>query len=131
MLSLLLGIGALTVIGLLWVQKEKRRQLKQQKQSAIREAQEKENKLYNDLVQQEMVALFAKLNPHFIFNALNPLTVFILKNQNKEALVYLNQVALLMRGFINLSQIQFATINDVLTFLRHYVAVQQHRFDFF
>ncbi|MGE9313693.1 histidine kinase [Niabella sp. CJ426] len=129
-LSLLLGTGTLVSICLLWFQKQKRRQLKKERELAVREAQEKEDKLYNDLVQQEMVALFAKLNPHFVFNALNPLTVFLLKNQNKEALAYLNRVALLMRGFINLSQIQFATVNDVLVFLRHYITVQQHRFDF-
>lgn len=120
----------LIVTFIIYALNQKGKRLRKEKELAAIASQQKENELYNSLLQQEMATLFAQLNPHFVFNSLNPLVNFIFDNKNKEALNYLNHLSTLMRGFIDLSQIQFTTIAAQIIFLENYAAVQKHRFDF-
>ncbi len=48
--------------------------------------------------------LRSQMNPHFIFNALNSIQNFILKNENKKAANYLLKFSRLMRNVLNISR---------------------------
>ena len=73
-------------------------------------------------------ALFAQMKPHFIFNALNPLQSFILKNNKERALDYLEKFAALTRELLNQSRDKYSTLEGELRFIKNYVFITQTRF---
>jgi len=131
--TLLIAFAILIILvaALIWMkQRATLNRTQQQNEIAAIRARKKEEEMRAEMLQKEIAALFAQLNPHFIFNALNPLALFMSRNQHEEGLAYLGQLSILMRSFVNLSQMHFAPIQDVLTFLEHYVQIQQQRFSF-
>lgn len=79
--------------------------------------------------QLEMQALRAQMNPHFIFNTLNSINSFILKNERKEASRYLTKFSKLIRMILINSQSQMIALTDELEALRLYIELEQVRFD--
>lgn len=73
-------------------------------------------------------ALFAQMKPHFIFNALNPLQSFILKNNKEGALDYLEQFAALTRDLLNQSRDKYSTLESELRFIERYLFIARTRF---
>ncbi len=69
-----------------------------------------------------------QMNPHFIFNALNSVQHFILKENKNSALDYLNDFSRLMRLTLYNSDKDFITLNDEKDFLSFYVNFEQQRF---
>lgn len=86
------------------------------------ETEKKINKL-------ESQVYLSQIKPHFIFNALNPLQSFILKNKKNEALQYLNKFSILLRGLLTQNRNSDTTIRDEITFLESYLQVQNLRFE--
>lgn len=83
------------------------------------QAQESQNKL-----------LRSQLNPHFLFNALSSIQLFMInKGQGPEALEYLSKFAKLMRRILENSRESFVSLEDEITTLRHYLDLQKIRFD--
>jgi tetratricopeptide (TPR) repeat protein len=83
------------------------------------QAQESQNKL-----------LRSQLNPHFLFNALSSIQLFMInKGQGPEALEYLSKFARLMRRILENSRESFVSLEDEITTLRHYLDLQKIRFD--
>lgn len=80
------------------------------------------------LAELQSQALFAQMKPHFIFNALNPLQGFILKNQKEDALDYLEKFAALTRELLNQSRDKYSTLPNELAFVEHYLFIAQTRF---
>ena len=92
-----------------------RRKIERQKM----EAQESKNKL-----------LLLQLNPHFLFNALSSIQLFLInKGQGKEALEYLSKFAKLMRRILENSRESYVSLENEVTTLRHYLDLQKVRFD--
>lgn len=69
-----------------------------------------------------------QMNPHFIFNALNSVQHFILKENKNSALDYLNDFSRLMRLTLYNSDKDFISLNDEKDFLSFYVNFEQQRF---
>lgn len=63
----------------------------------------KESKIRAELKRLENAALQAQMNPHFIFNCLNSIQHFILKNDSNAAVLYLAKFAKLVRDTLNAS----------------------------
>jgi tetratricopeptide (TPR) repeat protein len=76
----------------------------------------------------EMRALRAQMNPHFIFNCLNSINRFILKNNTDEASDYLTKFSRLIRMVLNLSQKSFILLAEELECLKLYIQLEQMRF---
>ncbi len=81
------------------------------------------------LVETEMMALRAQMNPHFIFNCISSIDNFILDNDKENASAWLNKFAKLIRSVLDNSR------NEVIPFwkdwetLRLYLELEQLRCD--
>jgi LytS/YehU family sensor histidine kinase len=82
----------------------------------------------NKLLELEMQALRAQMNPHFIFNCLSSINSFILKNKTEEASKYLTKFSRLIRMVLNNSKEAFISLEDELETLRLYLDMEKLRF---
>ena len=68
------------------------------------------------------------MNPHFIFNCLNSIQHFILKNEPDAAVLYLAKFAKLVRGSLNASVAGEVSLEEEVRMLDNYLALEQLRF---
>ena len=80
------------------------------------------------LASVEMNALLAQMNPHFIFNSLNSIDRFILKNKSRQASEYLNDFARLIRLILQNSRSESIRLSDEIETLELYLKMEQLRF---
>ncbi len=93
----------------------------------------KQERLQQDFNQQltnmEMRALRAQMNPHFIFNSLNSIQKYILKNEHFAASQYLTKFSRLIRLILDHSDQNFIPISSELKLLNLYIEIESLRFD--
>jgi ligand-binding sensor domain-containing protein/two-component sensor histidine kinase len=94
---------------------------------------QKEEKLKAAFQQQiaetEMKALRAQMNPHFIFNSLNSIQKYILKNEHFEASQYLTKFSRLIRLILDHSNQNSISLSSEIEMLKLYVEMESLRFD--
>jgi len=88
-----------------------------------------QNKLQQQTVMLEMHILRAQMNPHFIFNCLNAINHFILKNEMETASNYLISFSRLVRLVLNNSRQSLITIEEELSMMRLYLDLEKVRFN--
>ena len=92
----------------------------------------KEEKLKADfnkkISQLEIKALRAQMNPHFIFNSLNSIRYYILKDRNQDASEYITKFSRLLRLILSNSRQNQISLKDELHALRIYIDFEQMRF---
>lgn len=81
------------------------------------------------LLEFERKALRLQMNPHFIFNTLNSIQYYILKNDKKSSNKYLSMFANLMRMTLDNSQHNTIYVKDELEALRLYLELEALRFE--
>jgi len=81
-------------------------------------------------VQLELKAIYAQLNPHFIFNALSSIQGLINKQDIKGANSYLSDFAGLLRESLNNSNKEQIALNQEIAALDTYLKLEQLRFGF-
>ncbi|HEX6891616.1 MAG TPA: histidine kinase [Chryseolinea sp.] len=84
------------------------------------------NKQIDDL---KLMALRAAMNPHFIFNTLNSIQYYIMENDQRNAVNYLSTFSKLIRSILNHSVVPKVKLNEELEMLRHYITLEQMRFE--
>jgi len=77
----------------------------------------------------QMQALRAQMNPHFIFNSLNSINRFILKNNREDASEYLSKFSKLIRLILNHSQASVISLENEVEALTLYLDLEALRFD--
>jgi ligand-binding sensor domain-containing protein len=75
----------------------------------------------------EATALRAQMNPHFIFNAINSIQNFILKNEKKPAHDFLTKFSRLIRNVLEFSKSDFITLRDEIQTLDLYIQLEKLR----
>ncbi|WBL44859.1 histidine kinase [Algoriphagus halophytocola] len=75
----------------------------------------------------ELKALRAQMNPHFIFNSLNSIGDYILKNDLDDAQDYLSSFGKLMRLVLENSVQKEISLSDDVAFLELYLQVENKR----
>ena len=80
-----------------------------------------------EVAETEMKALRTQMNPHFIFNSLNSIGDFILKNDSKAADLYLTKFAQLMRLILENSEWREVSLSDDLKALEIYMQLESLR----
>jgi two-component sensor histidine kinase len=78
----------------------------------------------------EIKAIRSQMNPHFIFNALNSIQSLINSKLYKEANIYLEKFALMMRKVLNNSEKSMVALSEELDAVTLYCELEQLRFDF-
>lgn len=87
------------------------------------------NRKERQYIENELKALRAQMNPHFIFNALNAIQDFVLHNDKAKANHYLVKFARLMRSMLENSRKSTVSLHDELNFLELYLDIEVLRFD--
>ncbi len=67
------------------------------------------------------------MNPHFIFNSLNSIQIFILGNEPDSAVLYLAKFAKLVRSTLNASANGAVSVEEEVQMLDHYLALERLR----
>jgi ligand-binding sensor domain-containing protein len=84
---------------------------------------------YNKTISQlEMKALRAQMNPHFLFNSLNSIRYYILKEDLDNASDYITKFSKLLRLILRNSRQNMITLAEELETLSIYVEFEQMRF---
>ena len=77
----------------------------------------------------ESKALRAQMNPHFLFNSLNSIRLFILKNEVDSASNYIAKFSKLLRMILNHSRQEMISVYDEIQALKLYLDFERLRFD--
>lgn len=80
------------------------------------------------LLEVEMGALRAQMNPHFLFNCLNSIERYVIKNDTKQASKYLNNFARLIRMILQNSRSNYIKLADEIKTLELYLEMEALRF---
>jgi len=105
MLALAIIIGILVAL-------YRNRQLKQEKQILT--------------LEQDM--LRSQMNPHFIFNSLNSIKLYIINNEKENAVYYLNKFSKLIRKILVASSEKESSLEDELDTMKLYMNIENIRF---
>ncbi|MBK9636524.1 MAG: histidine kinase [Bacteroidetes bacterium] len=95
----------------------------------VREQERLRTDFNKQLVMLEMKALRAQMNPHFIFNVINSIQDYILKNDARSAQKYLTKFAKLVRSILDNSVEGEVMLEGELDANKLYVELEQQRFD--
>jgi len=95
----------------------------------IRRASAKEITKNHALINLELHAFQAQMDPHFIFNSLNAIHHYILTTSTDMASLYLTRFSRLMRLMIGNFNKEWISLQDELDALELYIQLEQLRFD--
>ena len=77
-------------------------------------------------LEQDM--LRSQMNPHFIFNSLNSIKLYIINNDKTNAVYYLNKFSKLIRKILMASKEKETSLNDELETMKLYMNIENIRF---
>ena len=91
--------------------------------------QRERNHLTKAVKESELSTLRSQINPHFVFNSLNSIKSYILKNRSLEASEYLTDFSTLMRSILQHSKEKFISLTDELDTTLLYIKLEKLRFE--
>lgn len=83
---------------------------------------------YQQINSLRQKVLRSQMNPHFIFNSLNAIQSYVLKNDSEQAVKYLNSFARLIRMILDSSRFDYINLEKEISILEYYLQLQQLRF---
>lgn len=81
------------------------------------------------LAEIELKAIRAQINPHFIFNCLNSIQLFVMQRDYEHAQKYLSDFSYLIRKTLDFSRRNFISLSDEITYLNTYLGLEKMRFE--
>ncbi|MGJ5642795.1 tetratricopeptide repeat protein [Formosa sp. S-31] len=91
----------------------------------IRHRQVKQEK---QIITLEQDMLRSQMNPHFIFNSLNSIKLYIINNDKEKAVYYLNKFSKLIRKILIASTEKEMSLEEELDTMRLYINIENIRF---
>jgi tetratricopeptide (TPR) repeat protein len=127
----ILALVVITGGFLYFLNKYRIKQLRLQHAVQQQQAERKEWELnaQNQLMQSELKAIRAQMNPHFIFNVLNSIEAFIISNEPKTASRLLQKFAALCRLMLENSTQQYVNAGLEWQALKLYAELEAARFN--
>lgn len=101
----------------------KTKELEHEREEKIKAKYEKQ------LTESEMSALRLQMNPHFIFNSLNAIRYYILKEDPEKASDYITAFSKLLRMILQHSKQKSVKLSEELEALKLYVDFERQRFE--
>jgi LytS/YehU family sensor histidine kinase len=86
------------------------------------------SQLRTQLAQAQLQALRMQLNPHFLFNAMNTISMQVRKAANDDAVRMLAGLSDLLRYMLEDSRPTEVPLSEELAFIERYLAIEQVRF---
>lgn len=96
---------------------------------SIRKKEEEKTEINKNYAALELKALQGQMNPHFIFNCLNSIALFIQTDNKSAASKYLVKFSKLIRLSLEYSTSSVMRLTDVINLLTLYVELEQLRLD--
>ena len=72
--------------------------------------------------------LRSQMNPHFLFNSLNSIKLYIINNEKKNAVYYLNKFSKLVRKILEASSLKEISLAEELETIELYMNIENIRF---
>lgn len=96
----------------------------------IQKQESEKTEFYKQIAESELKALRAQMNPHFMFNAINSIQSFVLKNDGKSAQKYLTKFARLIRSVLENSKYETISLSKEVETLSLYIELECLRASF-
>jgi two-component sensor histidine kinase len=93
-----------------------------------RRQQEQAQALETELVQAQLQALRMQMNPHFLFNTLNAVTVLVRSGETTKAVRTLRLLSDLLRASFQGADVQLVPLREELDLTQRYLDIEQVRF---
>lgn len=93
-----------------------------------RERERLQSELMASLAEARLTALRAQIDPHFLFNTLNAISVLALRSEPERVVEALSLLADLLRTSLDGTPTQQVALSDELAFLDRYLELQHLRF---
>jgi len=81
------------------------------------------------LTELELRAIYAQINPNFIFNTLSAALYFINRKKFDDAYIHVNKFSKLIRGYLKSSQDRYIILAEEIEMLKNYIELQRTRFE--
>jgi tetratricopeptide (TPR) repeat protein len=81
-----------------------------------------------EFLELEQKMMRSQMNPHFIFNSLNSIKLYIINNDKDKAVYYLNKFSKLIRTILSNSNERDITLKNELETMELYVSIENIRF---
>jgi sensor histidine kinase YesM len=81
------------------------------------------------LLTLEQTMLRSQMNPHFLFNSLNSIKLYIINNEKKNAVHYLNKFSKLVRKILEASSVKEIALAEELETVELYMNIENIRFN--
>ncbi len=81
-----------------------------------------------EMSELKISSLQSQMNPHFIFNSLNSIKLYIIKNDKENAVYYLNKFSKLVRKILSASREKEVSLQEELETVELYVNIENIRF---
>ena len=85
-------------------------------------------RLSERLSSARFAALQAQVNPHFLFNTLNTIAVFVRDNDRQAAVRIIEQLSEVLRTTLDSHRLNEVPLGEELELVRQYVAIEEARF---
>ena len=121
------GLVILVLVAAIFWQRSRRKQ--QENEALDNKLKLQESEFAQKLVETEMTALRAQMNPHFIFNCLNSIKLYTLENDGLTATDYLTKFSRLIRLVLENSRSERITLANELETLQLYIEMEAMRFN--
>jgi ligand-binding sensor domain-containing protein len=96
---------------------------------ALLKKQQLKSAYENKIVELEANLLRSQMNPHFIFNSLNSISNYIVKEDKKEAVKYLGRFSKLIRNILDNSKNKLIPLEKELETVQLYFEMENMRFE--
>lgn len=111
-IALLFGLLGIILVSIVFTVYDRHKQLKQEKKILT--------------LEQDM--LRGQMNPHFIFNSLNSIKLYIINNEKENAVYYLNKFAKFIRKILMASSEKEIPLSNELDTMELYMNIENIRF---
>ena len=86
------------------------------------------SQLNNQLIESQLQTLKMQINPHFLFNTLNVISVLVMKSEKDKATEMINRLSVFFRNSLDEKDQQWIPLQKELAHVEQYLSIEQVRF---